>query len=203
MIALYRPGSSPLHRMPAGWKLTTLAVLALIASLWPHTIWTAIGALGGAFLLFLVGGQGPMVFVRQLWAAKWIVLILVVTQILFVSWDAAVTVSARVVAVVLMAGLVTLTTRMSELLDALERAMGPLRVFRVDPARVAFVLSLTIAAIPVIASLAHQVDEAHRARGVRPGPRAIVTLLVLALRHADDLGDAITARAAAAEMRTY
>ena len=201
MISLYRPGASALHRMPAGAKLATLAVLALVASLWPHTIWTAIGTLGGAFLLFLAGGQGPIVFVRQLWAAKWIVVILVVTQVLFVSWEAAITVSARVVAVVLMAGLVTLTTRTSDLLDALERAMGPLRVLRVDPARVAFVLSLTIAAIPVIASLAHQVGEAHRARGVRPGPRVIVTLLVLALRHADTVGDAITARAAVAGLR--
>lgn len=196
MISLYRPGSSPLHRLPAGAKLVGLAVLALIASLWPHTIWTALGTLGGVFALFLIGGQQPDVFARQLWGAKWIVLLLVATQLLFSSWQAAITVTARVLAVLLIAALVTLTTRMADLLDAFERALGPLRAFGVDPGRVAFVLSLTIAAIPVIAGLAQQVAEAHRARGVRPGPRAVVTLLVLALRHADDVGDAITARAA-------
>ncbi|WP_105565139.1 energy-coupling factor transporter transmembrane component T family protein [Microbacterium halophytorum] len=196
MISLYRPGTSPLHRLPAGAKLIGLAVLALAASLWPHTIWTALGTLVAVLALFVLGGQPPSVFWRQLWAAKWIIVLLVVTQLLFSSWQAAITVTARVLAVVLLAALVTLTTRMGDLLDALERALGPLRALGVEPARVAFVLSLTIAAIPVIAGLARQVGDAHRARGVRPGPHAIVTLLVLALRHADDVGDAITARAA-------
>lgn len=195
MISLYRPGTSPLHRLPAGAKLVGLGVLVLAASLWPHTIATALGTLVAVLVLFLLGGQSPVVFAKQLWAAKWLVVILVVTQLLFSTWQAAIIVTARVLAVVLLAALVTLTTRMGDLLDALERGLRPLRVVGVEPARVAFVLSLTIAAIPVIAGLAHQVGEAHRARGIRPGPRAIVTLLVLALRHADDVGDAITARA--------
>lgn len=194
MISLYRPGDSPLHRAPAGAKLAGLAVLALAVSLWPHTVWSALGCLAGVFVLFLVGGQAPATFARQLWSARWIALLLVVTQVLFVSWQAAITVTSRVIAVVLLAALVTITTRMDDLLDALERVMRPLGRLGVDPARIAFVLSLTIAAIPVIAALAAQVSEAHRARGLRVGPRAVVTLLVLALRHADDVGDAISAR---------
>lgn len=194
MISLYRPGRSLLHRLPAGAKLAGLAVLALAVSLWQHTVWTAFGCLVGVFALFLAGGQGPAAFARQLWSTKWIVLLLVATQAVFVSWESAATVTARVIAVVLLAGLVTTTTRTEDLLDALERVLRPLRRVGVDSARVAFVLSLTIAAVPVVASLAGRVAEAHRARGLRPGPRAVVSLLVLALRHADDVGDAITAR---------
>lgn len=194
MISLFRPGRSPLHRLSAGAKLAGLAVLVLAISLWPHTPWTAAIGLACVFALFLVGGQGPMVFARQAWSVKWVMLLLVVTQLVFVSWQSAVTVTARVLAAILLAGLVTLTTRMSDLLDALERVLGPLRVVGVDPARVAFVLSLTIAAIPVIGGLAEQVTESYRARGVRMSPRAVVSLLVLALRHADAMGDAITAR---------
>lgn len=194
MIALYRPGDSPLHRLPAGAKLAALALIAVAVSLWPHTPWTALGTLAGVFALFLVGGQGPVTFGRQVWAAKWIVVLLVAMQLIFAGWEPAVTVTVRVLAIVLLAGLVTLTTRMSDLLDTLESALRPLSRVGVDPARVAFVVSLTIAAIPVIGGLARQVGDAQRARGVRLGARAIVTLLVLALRHADDVGDALTAR---------
>ena len=194
MIALHRPGRSPLHRMPAGAKLIALAVLALAVSLWPHTVATAAGSLLGVFALYLVGGQGPGGIARQLWAAKWIIVLVAGSQLLFGTWHAAVIVTVRVLAVLLLAGLVTIVTRMSDLLDALERALSPLRALRLSPERMAFAISLTIAAIPVISALAAQVGEAHRARGIRYGPRAIGALLVLALRHADDVGDAIAAR---------
>lgn len=194
MIGLYRAGSSPLHRMPAGVKLAALALVAIAVSLVATTPPVAIAALGIVAVLYLAGGQGPAVFARQVWGAKWIVVLLVVTQVVFVSAEAAITVTARVLAVVLLAGLVTLTTRMSDLLETLERGLRPVRHLGIDPARIAFVLSLTIAAIPVVAELAGRVRDARRARGVRLGLHGVVTMLVLVLRHADDLGDALSAR---------
>lgn len=194
MIPLYRAGRSPLHRAPAWAKLLGLAVLALLVSLYPHTVWTAVGSLIGVLVLFLIGGQSPIEFARQLWRARWIVLVLAATQLIFLGPEAAVIGTTRVVAVVLQAALVTLTTPMGELLEALEAALEPLRRVGVDPWRVAFTVSLTIAAVPVIADLSRRIREAQRARGVRLGPHAIVTLLVLTLRHADDVADALTAR---------
>jgi biotin transport system permease protein len=194
VIALYRPGRSPLHRAPAGAKLLGLAALALAVSLIPHTVRTAAGTLVGVLLLFLLGGMGPGEFGRQLWRAKWIVLLLAISQAVFLGPEAALIGTTRVVAIVLLAALVTLTTPMGELLEALQTALGPLRRVGVDPWRVAFTVSLAIAAVPVVAGFAAQVREAQRARGVRLGPRAVVTLLVLALRHGDDVADALTAR---------
>jgi biotin transport system permease protein len=101
----------------------------------------------------------------------------------------------RVVAVILLANLVTLTTRTDDLVDAIERALAPLRHLRVNPGRVALMLSMTITTIPVIAGYAAQIREAQRARGVPVAPLAfVVPLLVMALKHADDLADALTAR---------
>ncbi|WP_221584111.1 energy-coupling factor transporter transmembrane protein EcfT [Microbacterium sp. G2-8] len=194
MIPLYRAGTSPLHRLSAGTKLAGLAVLALVASLFPHTVWTAAGAFAITFVLFLLGGLGGATWARQLWAAKWIIAFLLVTQVIFLDAETAVIGTVRVVSVVLLAAVVTMTTPTGEMIDVLQRLLEPLRRVGVDPWRVAFTLSLTIAVIPVIASLAARIREAQRARGVRLGPRAIVTLLVLSLRHADDMGDALTAR---------
>lgn len=103
----------------------------------------------------------------------------------------------KVAALLLVAALVTMTTRMSDLLDVLQTVLRPLRRWGVDPEVVALTLSLTLTMVPVVAAFVHRLREAERARGVRLGPRAAVPLLVLTLRHADRVGDALAARGVA------
>jgi len=196
VIALYLPGHSILHRTPAGVKLAALLVLALTVSLWPHTAYS-LAAVGVLVLgLYALALFPPLVLLRQLWLAKWIVVIMVVTQLIFLTpWDALVN-TVRVVAIVLLAGLLTLTTRSSDLLEALEAGLRPFARVGVDARRVGLTLSLAISMLPVIAGLAARVRDAQRARGVRLGFRAVVPILVLALRHADDVADALSARGA-------
>ncbi|MFL0409912.1 energy-coupling factor transporter transmembrane component T family protein [Microbacterium paludicola] len=194
MISLYRPGTSPLHRAPAGAKLAGMAVLAVAISLVARTPLMAGVAVLVVFAAFLLGGFGPVTWLRQLWAARWIAVFVAVTQFVFLTPADAVVNTTRVVSVVMLAGLLTLTTRTSELLEALQRVLSPLRRLGVDPWRVGFTLTLTIALVPVVADFAARIREAQRARGVRIGPRGIVTLLVMSLRHADDVADALTAR---------
>ena len=55
MIALYRPGTSPLHRMPTGPKVLVVLALILLVSIVPHTLWTLLAlailvAFGGVWL---------------------------------------------------------------------------------------------------------------------------------------------------------
>lgn len=194
MIALYLPGRSPLHRTPAGVKLIGVIVLALAISLWPHT--SATLAMAGLLVvgLYACALFPPAVLLRQLWLAKWIVVLMVLTQLIFLTpVDAAVN-TVRVVSIVLLAGLLTLTTRSEDLLAALEAGLRPLARVGVDARRVALTLSLAIAMLPVVADLVRRVREAQQARGVRIGFRIVVPVLVLALRHADDVADALSAR---------
>ncbi|MDR2997354.1 MAG: energy-coupling factor transporter transmembrane protein EcfT, partial [Microbacterium sp.] len=95
---------------------------------------------------------------------------------------------------VLLADLVTRTTRMGDLLAVLDRVLRPFRRVGVDPQTVALTISLAIAMVPVIAGLTEQVRDAQRARGVRLGIRAALPLLVLTMKHADEVGDALVAR---------
>lgn len=194
MISLYRPGRSVLHRAPAGAKLLGLALLALAMSLVPGSLVASAAWVGAVVVAFGLGGFGAVTLGRQLWAARWIVVLMVVTQLIFLTPEAAVVNTTRVVAVVLLAGLLTLTTRTDDLLAAAQRALQPLGRFGVDPWRVAFLLSLTIALVPVIGDFARRVREAQQARGVRLGVRGLVPLLVMSLKHADDVSDALTAR---------
>lgn len=197
MIALYRPGHSIVHRMPAGPKLIALMLSAIAITVFASNAWSIAGA--GALVVagYLAAGLGPLEIVRQLVALRWIVAITLVTQVIFLPFPVAATNTGRVVTVVLLAMLVTLTTRTSALLDAVERGLGPLRRIGVDPARVGLVLAMTITVVPVIAGFAAAIREAQRARGARPRLRFLaMPLLVMSLKHADDLADALIARGA-------
>jgi biotin transport system permease protein len=183
-----------LHRMPSLGKLGALALVALVLS------FTPIGVAGSVVVLLAVSALYPVAALpasalgEGWWRLRWLILVLGGALWAFTSWQAAVVGTGRVVALLLLADLVTRTTRMGDLLDALRRVLHPLRRVGVDPEAVAMTLSLTIAMIPVIAALAGQVRDAQRARGMRLGPRAALPLLVLTMKHADDVGDALVAR---------
>ncbi|HWH97157.1 MAG TPA: CbiQ family ECF transporter T component [Pseudolysinimonas sp.] len=195
MISLYRPGTSPLHRIPAGPKLIGFAVIAMAVSIFGST---AIGLGVGAGLTigcYLLAGFGPLEILRQALILKWMIAVMLITQLVFLPPIVALTNSGRVVLVVVLAALLTLTTRVPAVLDSVERGLAPFRRFGANPAAVGLVLALTITAIPVIAGFASDIRDAQRARGVRVGPHtAVVPLLVLSLKHADELAEALAAR---------
>jgi biotin transport system permease protein len=194
MISLYRPGNGILHRMPAGPKLALLAVAALLLSLLRPGIPGTVLALILVSVVYPIASLPLHALVEAWWRLRWLILVLGGALWLFASATEAVVSTGRVVALLLLAELVTRTTRMGDLLEVFRSIVRPLRRLGVDPDAVALTLSLTIAMIPVIAGFAVQVRDAQRARGVRLGPRAVLPLLVLTLKHADDVGDALAAR---------
>ena len=194
MIGLYVPGSSPLHRAPAGLKLAALLVGTTALVLVRTPVAVAVGA--ALVLLAALVSRVPWTTVaRQVAPLRWFVLVLVPFQWWSGGWRAVVVVVGTLVVTVLGAAVVTLTTRVTALLDVLERAVGPLRRVGVDPERVALVLALTIRAVPVLTATFEQARDARRARGLERSARALlVPLVVRTVRHADQLGEALVAR---------
>ncbi len=189
----YVPGSSWLHRASAGAKLLGLAA-GMAAVLFVHSPAGVAVAAGLTVLLYASVGLARAV-PSQVRPLRWLVLALGLFQTLTAGWTVAVVVTGRIVVAVVLAGLVTLTTRVADLLDVFQRMLRPLRRVGVESERVALVLALAIRTVPVIAALAAQVRDAQRARGLRAGPRAYaVALVVRSLRHADALGEALAAR---------
>ncbi|GGE91558.1 energy-coupling factor transporter transmembrane component T family protein [Mycetocola zhadangensis] len=196
-LGLYRPGSSVLHRAGAGVKLISLFVLALAASVPPPSIWLLGGLSVLVVTLYLLAGLGFRELARQILMIRWLILLVTVTGLLFLPLDVALANVTRMTLVIVLAGLVTLTTRTSALLDAFEVALSPLRFAGINPQRISLVLALSIRTVPVIAGFAQQLRDAQRSRGGRVSIRAfVVPLLVLSLRHSDDLADALIARGA-------
>lgn len=200
MLSLYRPGDGLLHRLPAGPKLLLVLAAVLAVSLLPSQWWAAGAAVCAAVAAYAAAGLGDGMLgmrelARQVVALRWLVVVTLTAQLIFLGPEPAVSNTARVTAAVLLAGLLVLTTRVTDLLDAVERALRPLERFGFDAGRASVLLTVTLTTVPVVARLAGDVREAQRARGGRPGLRFFaVPFLILSLKHADQLGEALAAR---------
>jgi biotin transport system permease protein len=196
MIALYRPGTSPIHRLPAGIKILLFIAITLAITMVAQSIWVvAIAALVVVVFYFAAGLSRQLP--RQVVAVRWLIAVTLVTQLIFLPPLVAATNTGRVLVVVVFAALISLTTRVSALLDMTERVLGPFRRFGVSPSGIGLVLAMTITAIPVIGGFASTIREAQRARGVPVRLTTfVVPLLVMSLKHSDDLADALAARGA-------
>lgn len=193
-LGLYIPGRSVIHRMPAGAKLALL-VLCGVLSVFLDGVPRVVVALTMAFLLYAVAGFTPLVALKQLRPLLWFLVFIVGFQLLARNWLGAVEIAGALCWLVLMAALVTLTTRTLELCDAVVAACRPFRFLGIDPERVGLMLALGIRAIPLVSGYANQVREAQLARGLSSSPRAFAApLIVRSLRQADSLGEALAAR---------
>lgn len=194
LTGVYVPGDSVLHRMPAGAKLLGLLAAGTALLLLGSPVALAVAAAAVA-LLYAVAGVGAAAAWAQIRPLRWFAPLLFAFQLAVAGLEGAVTVTLRVVLAVALAGLVTLTTRTTVMLACLERALAPARYVGLDPFRLSLLLSLTLRSVPVIADLAARVREAQKARGVERSLRAFaVPLVVGALRYADALGEALSAR---------
>jgi biotin transport system permease protein len=194
LTSTYQPGTSLLHRSGAGAKLLGLLVFStlLVGLQSPVTVLVGLLLVAG---LYVIAGFGVRILVEQAWPLRWFVLFLIPFQWWTAGWQAAVAVVGTLVVAVVGAALVSLTTRVTDLLDVITRLLEPTRDIGVDPDRVALLLALTIRAVPVIAATLHEARDARRARGLERSTRALVTpVVVRTIRHADRVGEALAAR---------
>lgn len=193
MIGLYSPGDSLLHRLGAGWKLAGLAIAVVAVALLPSWPWM-LAAAGATVVGFLLARVPVRVAAAQIAPVLVIVAIAGALNWIFQGWEAALMLGLRVLICIALAALVTLTTRVGDILDAMRAALRPFGR-RVDADRVGLVLALTIRAVPLMHELVRAVLEARKARGAEGSLRAIaVPVVVRALQTAEAMGEALAAR---------
>lgn len=193
-LGLYVPGDSPLHRAPAAAKLLALVVLGVGAFQLASSAWMASG-LALVVLLGALAGVPPRTLLAHARPALVMLAVIFVAHALLTTWPQGLLVVLRFGLLILSATLVTLTTRVADMVGVVERACGPLRRVGVSPARVGLVLALAIRFVPVLAEKLREIREARWARGVdRPTVMVLVPLLIKTLRFADQTAEAIDAR---------
>ena len=195
VLGIYQPGSSLVHRTPAGVKILLLAVYIVSISILVRQPWQLLPAAGAALAVLTIARLRPGAVARQVRPLLWMLLVVGVFQLILTTWQRAVVICGVLLLCVLAATIITLTTQVTEMLDFTTRALGPLRRFGVDPDRVGLVFAMTIRSVPMLGELVATVTQARRARGLGFSLRALVVpVIVGAIRRADALGDALIAR---------
>ncbi|MGI6872317.1 energy-coupling factor transporter transmembrane component T family protein [Amycolatopsis sp. 3B14] len=194
MNAWYEPGTSVLHRTPAGVKFLVLLALAVVIFVLRSPVWLGVlcAAAVAGYAVARVSGRRCWGLLRSLGL---LVAVVFALQWWLLGLEPAVVVCLRIVAALAAANLVTVTTRVDDLVAAIERGLGPLRRFGVRPERLGLLVGLTLQAVATLTGIAGEVREAAKARGADRSVVAItVPFLVRTLRHADELGEALAAR---------
>lgn len=194
-VSEYLPGNSLIHRAPPGLKLFILAVLGTLLFVYPNLIFAA-AALAAMVMLYPLAGISAKVMLAQVKPIFAILLLLFIVQLAMVSWQSGLLVVVRLCALMLTASLITLTTRSSDMIEALEKRLTWLYFISVNPAKISLALSLALRFIPVLAAITQEVREAQKARGLNNSVIAVaIPVIVRTLKMADSIAAALEARA--------
>lgn len=195
MLTLATGIDTPLHRWPAGVKLALLALATM--ALFPlgsvPVLAAAALATGAAYLACgSAFARRGLALLRPLWP---FLLVLALWHWWIAAPREGMVIGLRMVTLVAMANLVTLTTRLDDLVAVVERLARPLARLGLPPRRLALAMALVIRFVPVMLWRSAQLAQAWRARSARrPGWLLILPAVLAALDNADHLADALRAR---------
>ncbi|MDY6050575.1 MAG: energy-coupling factor transporter transmembrane protein EcfT [Corynebacterium sp.] len=189
----YIPGTSLIHRIPAGAKMVLLIVFIVATT--PLHLPAACAALCLPVLGYLVARIPLRVAAGQLLPPLPIVALFAAFSWWQNGWENALTLVITLYAAISAATLLTLTTTMQALLSAVTTALRPLRVVGVNADAVALAIMLTIRLIPLLLAEAYRLADARACRGARFTAASFgVPFIIAAFHRAERTGDALIAR---------
>ncbi len=192
--SLYWDRDTWVHRLSAGLKLACVVVLGSVVFMIDDFALVGI-ALALVVLLFIAAQVPADVAWRQFRVAMPVLVIIFAAQLWLADWQFAVMVVVRFALLISAASLVSLTTRTSAMIGALEMFLSPLGKFGVDVGKISLTLAMAIRFIPEVIRITRDVREAQRVRGLETSLFAVaMPVIIRLLRTADDVADAIEAR---------
>ncbi|WP_416676443.1 energy-coupling factor transporter transmembrane component T family protein [Egbenema bharatensis] len=193
-LGLYIHRRSLIHRLAASTKLLMLAAMGIWVALIPDLL--------GFVPPLTIAGLGCVLSrlpLRPLWEqihpVFWLFAGILLIYGISGDWTTGAIAVLRFLVLILFASLITLTTRVSDMVEAIEQALQPFQRFGIHPGKISLMIALALRLIPVLLDQVRQIQEAQQARGIdRPILALLVPLFIKTLRMADELSDAIEAR---------
>lgn len=195
MISLTSPVKTKAHDWPASFKLGGLCAATVILFFIENLVLQA-AALCLVLLAYALPGSAFLsAGIRQLKLLWPFVAIVAIWHVWMNEVSLGATIILRLVSTVALANLVTMTTRLSDMIDVVRVLTGPLRRFGLKSRILELAIALVIRLTPVLVNKGTQLTWAWRARSRRsPGWRIILPFTVLALDDADQVAEALRAR---------
>ncbi len=221
------PGRSPVHEMWAGTKLLAVAAIGLLLTFYPG--WIPIGLVAVLIIATALVARIPRGTLPSLPVWLWFMLFLGGLTASFAAGSPEVSIGSvtlglggllyflriTVLSIVLLGlgALVSWTTNVAEIAPAVAKLGRPLKPLKIPVDDWAVALALALRAFPMLvdefrvlfaARRLRPRDESHgRATGQRWAAEIVDVLaaaITVALRRADEMGDAITARGGAGQI---
>ncbi|MGB8811799.1 MAG: energy-coupling factor transporter transmembrane protein EcfT [Paracoccaceae bacterium] len=195
MLTLTAPFDTALHHLPAGVKLAVLAVVTML--LLPLTQLPLIG--GAAVMvagLYLCFGLGFASYGARMLRPLWPFLaVLAIWHVWSGDIARGAGIGLKMLTAVALANLVTMTTRLDDMIAVVERIAAPLAKVGLAPRVLAVAIALAIRFTPVLMDKTERLAEAWRARrSGRPNWRIVLPATLMALDDADHVAEALRAR---------
>ncbi|WP_455482152.1 energy-coupling factor transporter transmembrane component T family protein [Bartonella sp. B35(2025)] len=194
MISLYFPRDTFIHKLKPEIKLlffTLCTTITFIVSSIPIL---------STFLLFvaLLYGVAKIPFsniLKQLKSISLFLALIFVFHVVFNSWFIGFEVVLRLVIFIFLSSLISLTTKVSDIVNLIEKGLRPLQYFGVNSSKFSMVLSMAIRFIPVISEKFHEVREAQQARGFDTNMFSLaIPLIIRTIKIASEVAEALDAR---------
>lgn len=183
-----------LHGIGAGKKLIFLLIFSILIVPLDRIDFLSV-ACAGVFMLYAAAGWEAVRQFRLLLSLLPILGVILVAYALIETLEAGLIICLRVCALVALANLVTMTTRMDDMLGAVQVLFRPFRRIGVPDRVIGLAVTMTIRFVPHILAHWRGLVEAWRSRSVvRPSWRLIAPLMVAVMINADHVGEALAAR---------
>lgn len=219
-LGQYLPGKSLVHKLdPRGKIVILIAFVVLIFCTFNYIALALTAAVVAAVIL-----SSGVPFKMYLKSLKVIIIIVLITSVLNLfygtgdpiwqwgflklTWDGinrAVFVTVRIICLILITSCLTFTTSPTDLTDAIERLMKPLKVFHIKVHEIAMMMSIALRFIPTLLEETDKIMQAQKARGadmesgnfiqrIKALIPVLIPLFVSAFRRAYDLAMAMECR---------
>ena len=216
----YFPGNSLIHRLDPRVKI--LLFIAYIVIIFCTFNYAALGVTAAFTALFLIlSGISPKFYFKSLKVILFIVLFTSLLNLFYGTgeplwqwWifkitvngiNRAIFVTVRIVCLILASSCLTFTTSPTELTDAIERLMKPLKVIHFPVHEIAMMMSLALRFVPTLLEETDKIMAAQKARGadmesgnlfkrIKALIPILIPLFVSAFRRAYDVATAMECR---------
>ncbi|GAB3085423.1 Energy-coupling factor transporter transmembrane protein EcfT [Corynebacterium aquatimens] len=196
-LGVYVPGHSVIHRAAPGWKFIGLVVFIAVVSFASSAPLHGLSAIGVLFLAYAVAGIPIATAAKQVGPLLPFLAFLGLFLWWQSGWIVALTMFFKLLACVMAATLLTLTTTVEALLQSIEHGLQPLNRIGVPVDLISLAIALTIRLIPLMIATVEESLHARTARGAGFSLAAFgVPVVIRSLRRAEMTGEALLARGA-------
>ncbi|GAB4535036.1 MAG: energy-coupling factor transporter transmembrane component T [Roseibium sp.] len=194
MIPVYLQGDSWAHRLPAGFKLLTVAVASLVL-FQLASVWVFLACLAAVLLCYASLGRAGLAQLKLLRGLTFFLGILLALHWVSGSLADGVVILLRLVVMILAANFVSVTTRLDDMLAAVQPLFRPLELVGMSARKPALGVALVLRFAPYMLVVYGQLREAWQARtGSRNSWRLLAPFAIQSLAMSDHVAEALKAR---------